>query len=88
MNTEYHQQKADEFYKQNGKCCSGCDHWSMHNHFVGECLKSQLMPTSTALSGIGIKSCTIKESVSHALTKRDYVCSNFIDTYDWGVATK
>lgn len=78
-NSEYHQQQADKFYKLNGKCCSRCNHWYMHNHFVGECRKSVLIPVSLALISIETNSCTINESVSNAITNRDYVCGHFID---------
>lgn len=74
---------VDAFYKQNGNCCAGCDHWRFHNHLVGECTKSQLMPATTALEGMGIFNHTGAKGTSHALTKRDYVCGNFIDSFDW-----
>lgn len=78
------QKLADEFYKNNGNCCSGCDHWRFLNGAkVGECVKSNIMSLEDAYAGIGITSHSGSAGTSHALTKRYYVCGNFEDTFDW-----
>lgn len=91
MIDDFEQRKADSFYNEHGPCCSGCDHWSpLRGAEAGECLKSQLMERRIAIQNIGINSASdeLNKGVSHAITKKDYLCSNFVDTYDWGEHAK
>lgn len=79
----FYQNKVDEFYRENGKCCAGCDHWRFHNSFVGDCTKSQIMKPEDRLKMIGISGCTGVIGTGHAVTPREYVCALFEDTFDW-----
>ncbi len=81
---EYYQSNADKFYQANGNCCAGCDHWRIINTKIGECTKSKLMSKTDAYAGIGITSHSYAIGSSHAITKIDYVCGLFEDTFEWG----
>jgi len=69
-----------KFYKENGPCCSGCDHWRYFNNVMGECEKSNLMSMADRLSILGITHWTGPREAGKALTERGYHCGNFIDS--------
>lgn len=69
-----------QFYKENGPCCSGCDHWRYFNNVIGECQKSNLMGMSDRLSILGITHWTGPREAGKALTERGYYCESFIDS--------
>ena len=77
------QKFVDSFYRQNGPCCAGCDHWQWHNSAVGDCTKSAPVSASERHSMLGMQSCSTELKAGHILTKRDHVCGDFIDTYNW-----
>lgn len=77
------QRYVDAYYKQHGPCCAGCDWWRFNNSVVGECTKSPPVSADEAARFIGMNSCSIKGSAGHVMTKRDHICGDFIDTYDW-----
>lgn len=79
------QEAADAFYMQHGPCCAGCDHWRSYSSSVGECVKTPPKFTSAErLAMIGIHSCSFPpDYAGHALTKREHVCGEFADTFDW-----
>lgn len=77
------QEFLDAFYLKHGKCCAGCDWWRWHNAAVGDCTRSAPVSGKDRVSMIGIDSCSLEGS-GHIMTKRDHVCGEFIDTYDWG----
>lgn len=78
------QKYIDDFYKENGKCCAGCDHWDWVNSLVGECKKSAPTDHQSRISMTGITSMTAPPESGHIVTTRDHLCGDFIDTYDWG----
>ena len=74
------QKLIDSFYKENGKCCAGCDHWQWHNATIGDCMKSA--PVS-AKDRAGMINIDIEVKAGHIITSRDHVCAEFFDSYDW-----
>lgn len=84
------QEHIDRFYKEHGDCCAGCDHWRWHNSVVGDCTKTAPVSARERYSmlGAGAASVTIVNRAGHILTKREHVCGEFEDTYDWGDASK
>lgn len=81
---EFYQRKVDEFYLKNGKCCAGCDHWRFFNSYYGDCSKSKLVSSEERMSIIGITNLSSNIGAGHVITKRDFMCDLFEDTYDWG----
>lgn len=77
------QESADRFYMQNGPCCAGCDHWQSLGPTVGECTRSAPVSSTERLAMIGIERCSLAPSCGHALTKREHVCGEFSDGFDW-----
>mgnify|MGYP003365641348 CR=1 FL=1 len=77
------QKRVDNFYKQNGKCCAGCDHWGWITAMIGECGKSPLVSASERISLLNIEGLSLDVGAGKIMTERDYCCGNFIDTYDW-----
>lgn len=69
-----------EFYKKNGPCCAGCDHWRYFSANLGECEKSNIMSMEDRLSILGITHWTGPGEAGKALTERGYHCGNFIDS--------
>lgn len=80
---EFYQQKVDEFYKQNGRCCAGCDNWRFHNSFYGECIKSSILSSGERTAMIGIKFNSAVIEPGHVITPREFVCGLFEDSFDW-----
>lgn len=81
---------ADKYYLSKGKnpCCAGCDFWITDEYgIVGECNKSALVSAKErhSLLGKNIKGLSIDLSsdAGHILTKRDYKCGNFKDSFNW-----
>ena len=86
MNTVFNspiQSFVDEFYKENGPCCAGCDWWRYHNSLVGECIKSAPVSGKERVSMLGIENTSMTPNSGHIITKRNHLCGDFIDTYEW-----
>lgn len=81
--TVFKQKLIDKFYKDNGPCCAGCDNWRWQNAVIGECTKSLIISGEEIAKMLSIESCSANLGAGQALTKRDYVCGNFIDTHEW-----
>lgn len=81
--TDTTQKLIDKFYKEHGDCCAGCDHWRWQNAVIGECAKSLIISGEGNAKMLGMESCSANLGAGQALTKRDYVCGNFIDTHEW-----
>lgn len=77
------QKHIDLFYKKHGKCCAGCDWWRYHNSIVGDCIKSAPVSASERYGMLKIKSLSCEMEAGHVLTKRDHVCGEFEDSYEW-----
>lgn len=69
----------DRFYRDNGRCCAGCDNWRWHNSVVGECIESNLVAGSDRATFLGIKGMSADIESGHVMTNREYACNNFID---------
>lgn len=78
--SDIEQRIIDKFYKDNGRCCAGCDWWRWHNSVVGDCTKSAPVSAEERYSMIGITSYSLQLEAGHILTKRDHSCGDFIDT--------
>lgn len=79
---------VDRFYKENGPCCAGCDWWRFINSAAGECIKNAPVSDSERLAMLGISKTTLPAGSGHIMTKRDHVCGDFLDTYDWNGGQK
>ena len=78
------QQIIDTFYKAKGACCAGCDWWRHYNSVVGDCTKSAPVSGAERVGMLDIGNLSLDFAAGHVLTKRDHVCGDFVDTYDWG----
>lgn len=74
---------VDKFYIKNGKCCAGCDYWRHDGSVVGECTNSKILPSHERASLLNFKEVSLCLGAGHALTRRDYVCGQFKDTFNW-----
>jgi hypothetical protein len=81
--SESRQERLDAFYFSNGPCCAGCDWWRSVNSLVGECRRSAPMAGAERFAMLGIAGASLKVGAGHALTRRDYVCGEFKDEFDW-----
>ena len=77
------QEAADDFYKKNGPCCAGCDHWQRLNSVAGLCAKSRLVSGSDRVGPLGIDGLSLSIGAGLAMTPRAFSCANFVDTFDW-----
>lgn len=78
------QENVDRFYFGLGRpCCAGCDWWRSLSPLVGDCTKSKLVGGVERWDALGIDRCSLRLPAGHVITKRDYVCGNFKDDFDW-----
>lgn len=78
------QKYVDRFYLENGPCCAGCDWWRFYNSVVGECTRSSPVDGISRCDMLGMKSISGQPPPSgHIMTKRDHVCGDFKDDFDW-----
>lgn len=77
---------VDAFYHTHGKCCAGCDWWRYINSSVGECTRSAPVSGGERVGMLGMTGCSLKLGAGHVLTRRDHVCGDFKDEYDWSKA--
>ena len=73
----------DKFYMKNGPCCAGCDYWRHDGSIVGECTNSKIIPAKERASLLNFKNVSYNMGAGHALTRRDYVCGQFKDNFNW-----
>lgn len=78
------QRHVDEFYRQHGPCCAGCDHWRFYNSRVGECTRTAPVSGSDRFAMLGVTHASVQLDSGHIMTPRDHVCGEFSDNYDWG----
>lgn len=90
MSTKYqspysdkYQPWVDEFYKKNGPCCAGCDYWRFFDPVFGECAKSAPVSGFERYKALGINPCGFIPEAGHVITKRNHLCGDFKDEYDW-----
>jgi len=74
---------VDQFYREHGPCCAGCDWWRFHNSVVGECTRSAPVAGGDRVAMLGMEGCSLPDRAGHILTPRDHLCGEFIDTHDW-----
>lgn len=74
---------VDKYYMENGRCCAGCDHWRHWGSTVGECTNSKILPECERAHMLDFKNAVYSIGAGHALTKRNHVCGQFKDTFDW-----
>ena len=72
-------QCIDQFYKDNGPCCAGCDYWRWHNSLIGECTKTAPVAGSERYSMLGIRNASCEIESGHIITDRADVCGEFKD---------
>jgi len=77
------QEAHDRFYWQQGKCCAGCDWWQHLNSVAGECTRNAPVASNERLDMLGISSASFAIGCGHAITRRDHVCGDFKDDFDW-----
>lgn len=73
------QEMMDNFYRQKGPCCAGCDHWRWVNSVAGLCTQSKIVPSKERGAMFEISSSTLNFGAGHVMTKREYVCGLFRD---------
>jgi len=69
-----------EFYRKNGPCCAGCDHWHWQNSRMGECHKAAPVSGADRIAGLGIHGMSLAVGAGHPITGRHHHCGDFIDT--------
>lgn len=74
------QKIVDRFYKENGACCAGCDHWRHYNSVVGECIKSAPVGGKERWGLFDIDFASIHAEAGHVMTPRHHCCGDFKDT--------
>lgn len=77
------QQHHDAFYWRNGKCCAGCDWWRGISANAGACTRSAPVSGEQRMGMLGIESCSLPVPAGHVVTKREHVCGEFKDDFDW-----
>lgn len=70
----------DEFYRQHGPCCAGCDWWRWVGTVAGECIRSAPVSGAERIAMLGISYASIELGAGHVMTLRDHVCGEFVDT--------
>jgi hypothetical protein len=83
ISTDTIQEARDRFYWERGPCCAGCDWWRAYNSSIGECTKSAPVSGLERWAMIGIYNCSLQLGSGHAITRREYVCGQFKDEFDW-----
>lgn len=74
------QHYIDKFYKENGDCCAGCDHWRWHNTAVGECIKNAPVSSQDRIAMLGLESLSLPVGAGHIFTPREHWCCDFFDS--------
>ena len=70
----------DDFYRENGPCCAGCDYWRYHNAVVGDCIRTAPDYSGRErLAMIGLRCCSADVGPGHAITMRGHWCGEFKD---------
>jgi hypothetical protein len=77
------QEFLDRHYWKNGPCCAGCDWWRSLSSRAGECLRSAPVSGSERWAMLGIEALSLDAGAGHVATKREHVCGEFKDDFDW-----
>lgn len=78
-----YQERCDAFYWKHGKCCAGCDHWNSEAGDIGECMDASPMSGEQIIKSLGIRFCSYIPAPGQPYTRRDHVCGQFKDEFDW-----
>ena len=70
----------DQFYKERGPCCAGCDWWCWHNAAAGECIRTVPVAGHERLALLGVTWTSYPVQAGHIMTPRDHVCGEFCDS--------
>ncbi len=79
------QEHHDKFYFRHGPCCAGCDWWRIINGAFGCCTASAPVSGSERAGMLGIESCSYPIPAGPVITKKDHVCGDFRDEFDWSL---
>ena len=74
---------VDRFYMGHGPCCAGCDHWAYHGPVTGECLRSPPVSGVERMGMLGLSYVSLPLMAGHVITKREHLCGEFKDSFDW-----
>lgn len=77
------QEVLDTFYHRHGPCCAGCDWWHSISSLVGECHQSAMVGGAERWAAIGIENISMPLRAGHVITRREHVCGQFKDEFDW-----
>lgn len=78
------QEFIDSFYMKHGPCCAGCDWWRHFNSRAGECTRSAPgAGNADRVAMLGISWSSRQIGAGHVMTRRDHLCGEFADTFDW-----
>ena len=83
MSTRDLQERMDRFYFERGACCAGCDRWGALNSVAGECTASAPVSGEQRYAMLGMSGSSLPLEAGHIFTKRDHVCGDFKDDFDW-----
>ena len=81
------QEHLDRFYFERGPCCAGCDWWEHLSSLVGNCTRSKPVSSAERWGVVGIANSSLRPEAGHIITKRDHVCGDFKDEFDWSSLT-
>jgi hypothetical protein len=77
------QRICDSFYVANGPCCAGCDWWDSINSQIGNCTRSAPVSGAERAAMLGMRAPAYAPGAGHVMTKREHVCGDFKDEFDW-----
>lgn len=77
------QEHLDRFYWRNGPCCAGCDWWRAISSMVGDCTRSAPVSGQERMAVLGFSQSFPPIAAGHVVTKREHVCGEFKDEFDW-----
>lgn len=80
---EEKQEAIDAFYHAHGRCCAGCDWWRWLNSLAGECTRSAPVSGEQRFAMLGIHGASLRVGAGHVLTRRDHLCGEFRDNFNW-----
>ena len=77
------QKSIDRFYWLHGPCCAGCDWWRHISSLIGDCTRSAPVSGAERVAMLGIERSSLPIGAGHVVTRRDHVCGDFRDEFDW-----
>jgi hypothetical protein len=77
------QEILDTFYHCRGPCCAGCDWWHSISSTIGECHQSAMVSGHDRMLAMGIDWSSLEFGAGHVITRREHVCGEFKDEFDW-----